>query len=226
MRILVPAFAALLLSACSGNMKENLGLKHDGPDEFAVERKPKLEVPPSFKLRPPTPGEDPLNTVTPRDSAREALVGKPDADTVATPATDESNAVPLTGTPQGADDAAPAPAATDGANGASSGNAAAPLAATPPSEGENALLKGAGASEADPAIRGVLKKEYNEEQDKDVIDKLRSLSDDNFDKTVVDPTKEKARIDENKKEDKPITEGETPAKSINNDKSVIDKIFN
>jgi hypothetical protein len=169
----------VLLSACSGDVKGDLGLRKEGPDEFAVERKPKLEVPPSFKLRPPAPGEAPLNVEKTSDTAREALIN---SDTTFT----ESEK----------------------------------------SAGEDALLNKAGADAANPEIKDIIKQEYQEDQEKDILERLESISEDNREKTLVDPEKERERIVNNKKENKPITEGETPAKSINDDKTVIDKIFN
>ena len=175
-------FTLLFLAACGGDVKGDLGLRKEGPDEFAVERKPKLEVPPSFKLRAPNPGEAPLNTENTSDTARSALLNS--AEQTSTDPTTEK------------------------------------------SEAESLLLNKLGAAEANPDIKEQLKQEYTSEDDKGVIDKLQSLSDDNMEKTLVDPEKEKERIVNNQKEGKPITEGETPAKSINHDKSVIDKILN
>jgi hypothetical protein len=45
----------LLLSACS-NFKQVLGIEPTSPDEFAVESRAPLTVPPDFNLRPPEPG--------------------------------------------------------------------------------------------------------------------------------------------------------------------------
>ncbi len=243
------------LSACSGNVKEELGLKREGPDEFAVERKPKLEVPPSFKLRPPAPGEEPLNVTSPRDSARNALIGEQPKPSESIPALE---GVPSTDPLAGLTDAtigantgltsdtAPADAtptdttpsdttATDGASADKPATEANPAVTDAPkqpepvvekSEGENILLKNAGTESKDDNIRSTLKQEYKEEQDQGVLGTLETMSNNNFDKTVVDPKGEKERIDANKKENKPITEGETPAKSINHDKSFFEKIFN
>ena len=44
-----------LLSACS-NFKQMIGLDQPMPDEFAVESRAPLTVPPDFDLRPPEPG--------------------------------------------------------------------------------------------------------------------------------------------------------------------------
>lgn len=45
-----------VLSACSGNVKETLGLKKQAPDEFRVVSNQPLSVPPDFRLIEPTPG--------------------------------------------------------------------------------------------------------------------------------------------------------------------------
>ncbi|MCB2082239.1 MAG: DUF3035 domain-containing protein, partial [Rickettsiales bacterium] len=45
----------LTLSACSGNqVRRNLGLAREAPDEFMVLARPPLSIPPDFDLRPPT----------------------------------------------------------------------------------------------------------------------------------------------------------------------------
>ncbi len=43
------------LSACS-DIRDDLGLGRDAPDEFAVVDRPPLSLPPDFNLRPPQPG--------------------------------------------------------------------------------------------------------------------------------------------------------------------------
>jgi Protein of unknown function (DUF3035) len=47
--------AGMLLSACS-NWKQEIGIEPTSPDEFAVESRAPLTVPPDFNLRPPEPG--------------------------------------------------------------------------------------------------------------------------------------------------------------------------
>jgi hypothetical protein len=165
------------LTACSGDVKGDLGLRKTGPDEFTVEKRPRLEVPPQFKLRPPTPGEEPRNVEHSRDVARKALVGAPSVSGMQ-------------------------------------------------SKGEETLLQRAGAEKADSKIKDVLRKEYKEQDDPSVLEKLRQISDKNRSKTLVDAKKEKERIEGNKKQNKPITAGETPAKSENDGKPVLQKIFN
>ena len=51
--------AVALLAACSsggGNWKQALGIEPTSPDEFAVESRAPLTIPPDFDLRPPAPG--------------------------------------------------------------------------------------------------------------------------------------------------------------------------
>jgi hypothetical protein len=53
----VVCFAAgSLLSACGGNWKQAIGIEPTSPDEFAIESRAPLTIPPDFNLRPPTPG--------------------------------------------------------------------------------------------------------------------------------------------------------------------------
>jgi hypothetical protein len=63
------------LPACSGDVKETLGMRRDAPDEFAVERRPKLDVPPEFKLRPPLASEDGLKESQIRDELQANVLG-------------------------------------------------------------------------------------------------------------------------------------------------------
>jgi len=46
---------ALLLPGCT-DLKRSIGLEKTSPDEFAVESRAPLEMPPDFDLRPPQPG--------------------------------------------------------------------------------------------------------------------------------------------------------------------------
>lgn len=47
--------SALLVVGC-GDFKKSIGLEQSMPDEFAVESRAPLTIPPDFDLRPPTPG--------------------------------------------------------------------------------------------------------------------------------------------------------------------------
>lgn len=68
--LIAVAFAA---SGCESARKV-LGNKKSAPDEFVVYKRPPLTLPPEFGLRPPTPGVDRPELVTPRDEARSAVL--------------------------------------------------------------------------------------------------------------------------------------------------------
>ena len=53
--VLLLGATAFLVSAC-GEIREDLGLGRNVPDEFAVVEHPPLSMPPDFSLRPPRPG--------------------------------------------------------------------------------------------------------------------------------------------------------------------------
>ena len=53
--IVVCLGAGVLVSACS-NWKQAIGIEPTSPDEFAVESRAPLTLPPDFDLRPPQPG--------------------------------------------------------------------------------------------------------------------------------------------------------------------------
>src|SRR5579883_113063 len=67
--------ATVALSGCKST-KRALGLDKTVPDEFAVAAPAPLSVPPDFNLRPPAPGEDRPQQLTPAEEARAALVGR------------------------------------------------------------------------------------------------------------------------------------------------------
>jgi len=64
------AFAA---SGCESARKA-FGNKKSAPDEFVVYKRPPLTLPPEYGLRPPTPGADRPQLVSPRDEARSAVL--------------------------------------------------------------------------------------------------------------------------------------------------------
>jgi len=53
--VVVVVFAGMLLSACE-DLKKAVGIEKSSPDEFAVESRAPLTIPPDFDLRPPQPG--------------------------------------------------------------------------------------------------------------------------------------------------------------------------
>jgi len=54
-RIVCSLVMAAALAGCS-NWKQTLGIEPTPPDEFAVESRAPLTIPPDFNLRPPAPG--------------------------------------------------------------------------------------------------------------------------------------------------------------------------
>ena len=63
---------ALLLSGC-GSFKRDIGLEPTAPDEFAVESRAPLTIPPDFNLRPPQPGAPRPQEVSASEKARKAI---------------------------------------------------------------------------------------------------------------------------------------------------------
>ena len=66
------AAVIVLLSGCS-NFKQTIGIEPTAPDEFAVESRAPLTVPPEFDLRPPAPGAPRPQDVNPASSAQQAM---------------------------------------------------------------------------------------------------------------------------------------------------------
>ena len=74
----VPLFAVvcvpliLALSACSG-LRQAIGIDRTAPDEFAVESRAPLTIPPDFSLRPPEPGAPRPHEVTAAERAQKVI---------------------------------------------------------------------------------------------------------------------------------------------------------
>jgi hypothetical protein len=64
--------AILLLSGCD-NFKRNIGLEPTMPDEFAVQSRAPLTMPPDYDLRPPRPGAPRPQDKTAAQEARKAF---------------------------------------------------------------------------------------------------------------------------------------------------------
>ncbi len=64
----------LSLTACD-KTKEQLNLSKKAPDEFAVVKRAPLEMPPTYALRPPTPGAARPQELNTDQQAREAILG-------------------------------------------------------------------------------------------------------------------------------------------------------
>ncbi len=61
-----------LLSGCGG-LRQAVGLDQVGPDEFAVESRAPLTIPPEFDLRPPQPGAPRPQEVTAAEKAEKLI---------------------------------------------------------------------------------------------------------------------------------------------------------
>jgi hypothetical protein len=72
--------AAVALGGCESARKAFSGSK-TAPDEFAVYSRPPLSLPPDYTLRPPEPGTDRPQRVSPSDVAKEAILGNAAAQT-------------------------------------------------------------------------------------------------------------------------------------------------
>jgi hypothetical protein len=64
--------ASLLLPGCT-EMRRAVGMDRVGPDEFAVESRAPLTIPPEFDLRPPQLGAPRPQEVTAADKARKVI---------------------------------------------------------------------------------------------------------------------------------------------------------
>lgn len=72
------AAGLMMLSACSDETKEELGLIRNAPDEFAVVARAPLSVPPDYTLRPPMPGASRPMEMSTKEEARQTVFGKKD----------------------------------------------------------------------------------------------------------------------------------------------------
>lgn len=208
-----PVAALGLTVAACGGLKDDLGLSKEAPDEFAVVRNAPLSLPPDFNLRPPRPGEVGDGRVEQRDQARSLLVGGRGAGArtaaAAELASSQSASISYSFLPGRAGQSlgelseyrlvATAP----GAGGGLSGGLG---------RGEMALLGRLNAANTDPNIRLQVDQEAAvlAADDRNVVERLmfwRELAEPG---TVVDPTGESKRINENSALGRPVTDGETP----------------
>ncbi|MEE8202699.1 MAG: DUF3035 domain-containing protein [Alphaproteobacteria bacterium] len=72
---LVALALALAVGACS-NIRDQLGLGKNPPDEFKVVTRAPLSLPPDFSLRPPAPGTKRPQEETAQERVKVALYGK------------------------------------------------------------------------------------------------------------------------------------------------------
>jgi hypothetical protein len=70
--LVLSSVVILSLPGCS-SLRQAVGLDQTGPDEFAVESRAPLTIPPEFDLRPPQPGAPRPQEVTATDKARRLI---------------------------------------------------------------------------------------------------------------------------------------------------------
>lgn len=68
----IVALAALSLGGCD-SLSRAFGLEKVVPDEFAVVSRAPLAIPPDYALRPPRPGAEPTQDVSPTDQAKQTI---------------------------------------------------------------------------------------------------------------------------------------------------------
>ncbi len=193
--------AIALLTACNGGtVKDTLGINRKAPDEYRVVTRPPLSVPPQFNLRAPLrPGEATESQAASRQ-AESVLLGKPEAagGVYSLPAAGSAESAPVA--PVRVEDGASSP--------------------------ESNFLERAGAVNADPSVRQQL--------EEDRIAKQEVIEESSWWETfsilpekkepLVNAKGEADRLEKNKQEGKPVTEGETPEVK-QKDRGVLGRIF-
>ena len=138
--VLMMAFS---LGACD-SVKRAISGGKKAPDEFAVYKRPPLSLPPDYALRPPEPGREQLETYSPRDQARAAMLRRP---VQAQPLAETTPGLTVLMDKMGAADADPAirtapPAGNPGAGQAGQRRQNARDQARDPQEGHSRILAG------------------------------------------------------------------------------------
>lgn len=194
--ILVAALAVGLPLATGGctSVKQTLGLTKQSPDEFKVVSRAPLSMPPDYNLRPPTPGSPRPQEGTPRDQAASVVFQYSNTTNGIAP-----DAIPPIG--EGESESAQ-------------------------STGESALLQSAGAAGVDPNIRSLVDSETAEDEanSKTLADTLIFWREPEPYGTVVDPSAEQKRLQENSALGKPVTEGETPT-IVRKERGALEGLF-
>ncbi|BBK34635.1 beta-barrel assembly complex subunit BamF [Stella humosa] len=71
-RVGILAMVALAMGAC-GNLRQQMGLDKQTPDEFRIVARPPLSLPPDYALRPPQPGAARPQEATVVDRAKQTV---------------------------------------------------------------------------------------------------------------------------------------------------------
>jgi len=205
------ATLGLSLQGCS-DPKKALGLGKRSPDEFAVVTRAPLSLPPEYALRPPQPGAQRPQELSPVDAARQSLfssVNSPAAAPAAPAVGPAVSAAPRTGVAAASLGSTP-PVAPRAQPGLVPAGGAAPAGPTP---GDAALIARAGADRATPNIRAIVDEETSKlaQADRFLVDRLIFWKDPQpAQAEVVNPVKETQRLQENAALGKPPNEGEVP----------------
>lgn len=77
---LIITIAIPFLAACSGSVRDTLGMRRSAPNEFKVVSNPPLSVPPEFSLRPPVPDDSFVENKSTSTEAKKVLFEKASAD--------------------------------------------------------------------------------------------------------------------------------------------------
>lgn len=188
-----------LATACgsSEGMREDLGLIHRAPDEYRVYSRPPLSVPPEFNLRPPATGAQATSTqhVDAEDKARSKVLG----DATVSPSLPST---PLIN---------PSPTAIP------------PVTVSAlPNNADTQLLSNAGATHANSTIRQQIDMDnYNGVAPKTSTYLFGGKKDSD---AVVDASKEKDRLQQDKAQNLPPTTGDTPSVAPK-DRGILGDIF-
>lgn len=180
---------AALLGGC-GQIRGAMGLDKDAPDEFQVVARAPLALPPNYDLRPPEPGADRPQELSPTDTAAARILGR------------SAPAAP----------AAPA-SSVFGTNMSGPTVQAAPRAPVTVSSGGVASLRDQlRLDQANPNIRQLVNKETSDfvYEEAYPLDKVLFWREKPESGVVVDATKESQRLRENSALGKPVDAGETP----------------
>jgi hypothetical protein len=178
------ALLAPIAGGCSGT-KEMLGLTKRSPDEFQVVSRAPLSMPPDFSLRPPTPGAARPQEGTTTQQAQGIVTGNYNGSSGAGTSSLPPDQIPSIG---------------EGS------------AMTTESAGESAFLQSASLTGIDPDIRKRVDQETAADEDSSTtfLDSLIFWRGPEPYGTVVDPTAEQKRLQENQALGQPTDTGETP----------------
>ncbi len=185
--------ALMLCAACGGNtVQKTLGYERTAPDEFRVVSRPPLTVPKEFYLYPPDEAARRQSPTATKDARSVLLEESQTAYKYKEDSVsdyDVDSSVPVV------------------------------QSSALPSGAEESLLSKIGAQNADGSIRKTLSQEAELQEDKSLLDKIRTPEEEE----IVNAEKERERILEAQKNEQPI-DGQG-AETVDTKKSTLDWIF-